>query len=109
MSMLQTPRDDYRLLASARLAVEKAQRYGEKGLESQRATRKGSSAAREELVEKRNPASVPLSVHSNLLLSLPQPDSTQGTHLQRPGCFKKKKPMLKKTPRFIKGTLLSIT
>lgn len=66
------------------LAVEKAQHYGEQGLGHQRATRKGRSAAKEELVT-RNPAPVPLSVHSSLLPSLPQPDSAQGPHLQRPG------------------------
>lgn len=82
-----TPRDDYRFLylpLSARAGGRKGTALWREGSGTQRATGKGSSAAREELVT-RNPAPVPLSVHSSLLPSLPQPDSAQGPHLQRPG------------------------
>lgn len=46
--------------------------------------RKGSGKSKGRKERKRNPAPVPLSVHSSLLLSLPRPDSAQGPHLQRP-------------------------
>ena len=73
----QTPRDDYRSLVSASVCVA----GGRKG---SALWRKGSGKSKGHKERKRNPAPVPLSVHSSLLLSLPRPDSAQGPHLQRP-------------------------
>ena len=59
----QTPRDDYRSLVSASVCVA----GGRKG---SALWRKGSGKSKGHKERKRNPAPVPLSVHSSLLLSL---------------------------------------